>query len=116
MVAGLERLARRLGGVLIGGAFGGVALALAAVVVLAATGRSVADWPLSLSGWWSGDGAGLRFVAGAGIVLLGATPVIMLLVFGVQAARQRHRRGLAATLALAAVLTAGVWLALQGSG
>lgn len=101
---------------MIAGAFGGVALALIAVAGLAAAGRSVADWPLLLSGWWSGDAAGLRFVAGAGIVLLGATPVIMLLVFGVQAVRQRHRRGMTATLALVAVLTAGVWLALQGAG
>ncbi len=101
---------------MIAGAFGGVALALAAVIGLAASGHSVAGWPLLLSGWWSGDGAGLRLVAGVGIVSLGATPVVMLLIFGAQALRQRHRRGLVATLALVAVLTAGVLLALRGGG
>ena len=91
MVTSSDRLARFLGTVMIAGSFTGVLLSLVSVVALALLGEAMPG-PLSADGWWAGNYPGLKFSVGLGIMLLGATPVIMLAVFSTRAIKE-HRWG-----------------------
>ena len=86
-----DRLARFLGTLMIAGSLAGVLLSLVAVVALALLGEAMPG-PLSPDGWWAGDYPGLKFSVGLGILLLGATPVIMLAAFFTRAIKE-HRWG-----------------------
>lgn len=99
---------------MIGGAFAGVMISCLSVIGLVALGEPVHPWILSLDGWWVGGAWPLRLAAGGGILLLAATPVLMLFVFGTQAVRQRRHRAMGAVVGLTVVLALGLWLALSG--
>jgi hypothetical protein len=90
VVTSSDRLARFLGTLMIAVSLAGVLLSLVAVVSLALLGEASMPWPLSAAGWWSGECAGLRFLVGFGILLLGATPVVMLAVFFARALQERR--------------------------
>lgn len=91
MVTSSDRLARFLGTVMIAGSLAGVLLSLVTVVALVILGEAMPG-PLSTDGWWAGDYPGLKFLVGLGILLLGATPVIMLAAFFTGAIKE-HRWG-----------------------
>jgi hypothetical protein len=90
-----DRLARFLGALMIAGSLAGVLLSLAAVVALECLG--------------AGDYPELRFLVGFGILLLGATPVIMLAVFLVRAVQERRWDTVLAASGLLAVLALGLF-------
>ena len=90
-----DRLARFLGTLMITGSLAGVLLSLAAVVVLKCLG--VGDYPA------------LKFLVGFGILLLGATPVIMLAAFSVRAVQERRWATVLAASGLFAVLALGLF-------
>lgn len=115
MVTAEDRQARLLGTLLLVGSFTGVGVAVAAAALLVLAGVDPRPWPLSFGGWWPGPWAGVQFVAGAGVLLLGVTPVAMLAVFGWRAARRRRWSTLltACGLALVLVLAVVVNLALR---
>ncbi len=99
------------------GSLAGVSISCLGVAALVLLGEQVRPWPLSLYGWWSGWSDGLwplRFAAGAGVLVLAATPVAMLMVFGAKAVRERRWRTVVAALGITGVLTAGLLLALSG--
>ena len=95
MVSSSERLARFLGTLMIAGSLAGVLLSLAAVVALDFTG--------------AGDYPGLDFLVGFGILLLVATPVIMLAAFLVRAVQERNWRTVLAAAGLFSVLALGLF-------
>ena len=94
MVSSSDRLARLLGTLMIAGSLAGVLLSLAAVVALDFLG--------------AGDYSGLEFLVGFGILLLGATPVIMLAAFLVQAVQERSWKTVLAAAGLFSVLALGL--------
>ncbi|MBN2493530.1 MAG: hypothetical protein JXR96_02970 [Deltaproteobacteria bacterium] len=110
-MAALDRLARHLGALMIGGSLLGVGVALAAAVVLVALGSDLADWRMGLDGWWRGPHGWLEAIGGAGILVLGATPVVMLVVCGVQALRDGRPRSVLTVLGILSVLAVGICLA-----
>jgi hypothetical protein len=93
MVNSTDRLARFLGTLMIAGSLAGVLLSLAAVVVLKCLP--------------AGDYPGLEFLVGFGILLLGATPVIMLAAFFVRALQERRWTTVAAAAGLFLILGLG---------
>jgi hypothetical protein len=109
VVTSSDRLAGFLGTLMIAGSLAGVLLSLGAVVVLALIGEVAMPWPLSADGWWAGDYAGLKFTVGFGILLLGATPVIMLSAFFARALKERRWGTVLATFALFLVLGFGLF-------
>jgi len=114
MVSGADRQAWLLGTLMLAGSFAGVGIAAVAAAGVVLAGVDPRPWSLSFAGWWPGPCAGVQFVAGAGLLLLGATPVAMLAVFGWRAARQRRWStlltacGLAGILVLALVVNLGL--------
>ena len=80
--------ARFLGTIMLVGSVAGVAMSLVSVVWLAIVGALERPWPISVDGWWSGGYSGLKFLAGTGILVLAATPILMLAVFCIQSARE----------------------------
>lgn len=94
MVSSTDRLARFLGTLMIAGSLTGVVMSLAAVVVLACL--EAGDYPV------------LEFLVGFGILLLGATPVIMLAAFLVRAVQQRRWDTVLAASGLFVVLALGL--------
>lgn len=104
-----DRLARFLGALMIAGSLIGVLLSLAATVLLVLLGEASSPWPLSAAGWWSGGYAGLKFLAGLGILLLGATPVVMLAALLVRVLRERRWGTVLAVSGLFLVLLLGVF-------
>ena len=90
-----DRLARFLGTLMIAGSLAGVLLSLAAVVVLKCLG--------------AGDYPALGFLVGFGILLLGATPVIMLAAFSIRAVQERRWATVLAASGLFAVLALGLF-------
>jgi hypothetical protein len=76
MVSSGDRLARFLGTLMIAGSLAGILLSLAAVVAL--------DFLRA------GDYPGLEFLVGFGMLLLGATPVVMLAALLVWAVLERR--------------------------
>lgn len=94
MVNSTDRLARFLGTLMIVGSLAGILLSLAAVVALDFLG--VGDYP------------GLEFLVGFGILLLGATPVVMLAAFFVRAVQERRWDTVLAASGLFAVLALGL--------
>lgn len=113
MVKSDDKLPRLLGNLMLAGSVAGVLLAFVSVLVLQALGEGGGSWPLSVQGWWSGDHAALKFMAGLGILVLGATPVLMLLVFLVRAARERRYRTVGVALGLLIVLALGLLMDLM---
>jgi len=95
VVTSTDRLARFLGTLMIAGSLIGVLLSLGAVVVLACLG--------------TGDYPRLEFLVGFGILLLGATPVIMLAAFLVRAVQERRWATVAAATGLFLVLGLGLF-------
>lgn len=93
-MSSIDRLARILGTLMIVGSLAGVLLSLAAVVAQACLG--------------AGDYPTLELLVGFGIMLLGITPVIMLLVFSVRAVQERRWATVLAASGLFAVLTLGL--------
>ena len=94
MVTSTGRLARFLGTLMIAGSVTGVFLSMAAVVALACL--EAGDYPV------------LEFLVGFGILLLGATPVIMLAAFAVRAAQERRWSTVLAASGLFLVLALGL--------
>jgi hypothetical protein len=94
MVNSTDRLARFLGTLMIAGSLTGVLLSLAAVVALACLGAG--DYPV------------LEFLVGFGILLLGATPVIMLAALLVRAVQERRWDTVLAGSGLFLVLALGL--------
>lgn len=95
MVSSTDRLARFLGTLMIAGSLAGVLLSLAAVVALKCLGE--------------GDYPGLEFTVEFGMLLLGATPVIMLAALSVRAVQERRWATVLAASGLFAVLTLGLF-------
>jgi len=95
MVNPTDRLARFLGTLMIAGSLAGVLLSLAAVVIMVCLG--------------AGDYPGLEFMVGFGILLLGVTPVIMLVAFFVRAVQERRWDTVLAASGLFAVLALGLF-------
>jgi hypothetical protein len=95
MVNSTDRLARFLGTLMIVGSLAGILLSLAAVVALDFLG--------------AGDYPGLEFLVGFGILLLGATPVVMLAAFFVRAVQERRWATVLAASGLFAVLALGLF-------
>ena len=95
MVNSTERLARFLGALMIAGSLAGVLLSLIAVVALEFLG--------------AGGHPGLEFLVGFGILLLGATPVIMLAVLLIRAVQERRWDTVLAASGLFAVLALGLF-------
>lgn len=89
MVTAADRSARSLGTLMVAGSITGVLLSLVALVLLALLGEAMPG-PLSAAGWWAGDYPGLKFLVGLGILLLGATPVIVLAAFSARALKERR--------------------------
>ena len=108
MVISSDRLARFLGTLMIAGSLAGVLLSLLAIVALALLGEAMPG-SLSTDGWWAGDYPGLRFSVGLGILLLGATPVIMLAVFFTRAIKERRWGTVLAASGLFLVLAFGLF-------
>ena len=116
MVTPKERLPSFLGTVMLTGSFIGVLLSFTAVTVLIVLGGGRAPWPLWSHGWWSGGFPKIEFLAGFGILLLAATPVAMLVAFGVQAARERYVKAALTACGLLLILACGLALTfLDGS-
>jgi hypothetical protein len=95
MVNSTDRLARFLGTLMITGSLIGVLLSLTAVVTLKCLGE--------------GDYPGLEFLVSLGVLLLGATPVVMLAALSVRAVQERHWATLLAASGLFAVLALGLF-------
>jgi hypothetical protein len=77
MVITESRFERRLGALLQLGAIVGVLLSAGALVTLTALGEPLKPWPLAQGSWWAGGGHPvLRFLAGLGLLILFATPVV----------------------------------------
>ena len=94
MVTSTDKLARFLGTLMISGSMAGVLLSLTAVVALACLG--------------AGDYPGLEFLVGFGILLLAATPVIMLAAFFVRAVQERRWDTVLAASGLFLILALGL--------
>lgn len=109
MVTSADRLARFLGTLMLVGSLAGVLLSLLAVVVLASLGEVAMPWRFSKDGWWAGDYPGLKFQVGLGILLLGATPVIMLAVFLTRAIKERRWDTVLAASGLFLILAFGLF-------
>ena len=110
MVAPEEKFARKLGTAMLAGSFLGAFLSLLSVSVLGLLGANLTPWPLGFDGWWQGDYPWLRFLAGAGILLLAAIPILMVMTVAARAPRARFWKnslvtgGLLLILALAVIL------------
>ncbi len=114
MLRPTQRSANLLGTILVAGSIAGVVLSAGAVLALAMLGADTRSWPLSLGGWWTGEHALLRFSAGLGIVLLAATPVTTLVLFGIQALREGHGRTILTVVGLLMIIISAVCLNLLG--
>ena len=114
MVGNRDAFARRLGVAMVTAAFWGAGVSLVSVAALAVLGRLEQPWPLSFSPWWAGDHAWLRLLAGAGILLLAAVPLLMLLAVAVHSIRKRKLADLGVAAALVLILTLAVVLAAAG--
>lgn len=112
MVNSSEKLPRLLGILLLAGSLAGVLLSFVSVAVLVGLGQGAQSWPLSLHGWWAGDHSALKLTAGLGMLILGATPVVMLLVFGVRAARERRYDTVLVAVGLLGILALGLLMEL----
>ncbi len=100
---------------MLAGSFLGAFLSLLAVSALVVLGADLTPWPLGFDAWWQGNHAWLRFVAGTGILLLVAIPILMLISVASRALRARNWEnlmvvaGLLTILALAFVLARFGW-------
>jgi hypothetical protein len=103
-----DRLARFLGGLMIAGSIAGVLLSLAAMVLLVVLGEVCMPWPMDIAGWWSGGHPVPKFLVGLGILILGATPVIMLAAFLARALKERRWITVLAASGLFVVLAFGL--------
>ena len=108
MVTSSEKLPRLLGTVMLAGSFIGVLLGFVSLLVLHLMGEGSGAWLLTVQGWWSGDLPVLKFMVGLGILILGATPVMMLLVFGIRAVRERRYRTVLVAVGLVTILALGL--------
>ena len=97
-----------LGTIMRAGSLAGIAVSFISIVALAALGELTRPWPLSASGWWDGSYPAIRLVAGIGILILAATPVVVLLTFGMQSVRQRRMTTALLAGAILAILVAGL--------
>ncbi|MBW2703051.1 MAG: hypothetical protein JRF33_19685 [Deltaproteobacteria bacterium] len=78
MVSLGRKVERTLGLIMLGGSWLGVVLSAVSVLVLMLLGADLHTWQLGLAGWWQGDWFFLRLLGGLGMLLLFATPVLML--------------------------------------
>jgi len=96
------------------GSFLGAFLSLLAVSVLLVLGADLNPWRLGFDGWWQGDYPGLRFIAGGGILLLAAIPILMLITVATRALRARNWEHLSVAAGLLAILSLALVLARFG--
>ena len=78
MVKPVRKADRRIGRVLAVGSLLGVGLSTACALVLFLLGADLSHWRLGMDGWWGGEYPVLRMLGGLGMLVLGATPVCML--------------------------------------
>jgi hypothetical protein len=114
MVTLSEHQRTMLGRVVQTGSLAGVGVSFTALMLLVVLGERVDGWPFFLQSWWEGSFPLLRFLAGAGLLVLLALPIATMLVIGGIVARARSRRHLVTVIGLFLVLAGALALGLLG--
>ncbi len=104
---------KELGSALLWSAFFSIGLLFFSVFSLVLSGKNVYPWPFHID-WFSQGESVFRFCAGLGMLLLAATPVIMLGMFMVYSMRQRNKRSTLVSLSVMVVVFFGLFMAMNG--